>query len=88
MQQISEKVMTDEEMDDGDSQVLVRRMPPWRSSKWTKLMKTLDSRKCAKSEAVPKKEHKMGSFSERSPPNDLAKWVLQDSTTIMQTHLH
>ena len=28
--------------DDGDLQVLVRRMPPWRSSKLTKLMRTLD----------------------------------------------
>ena len=33
--------------DDGDSQVLVRRMPPWHSSKLTKLMVLLDSRKCA-----------------------------------------
>ena len=83
MQQISEKVMTDEETDcdDGDSQVLVRRMPPWRSSKLTKLMRTLDSHKNAKSEAVPKKECRIRPFSERSPLNGLPKWVLQTSAT-------
>ena len=82
MQQIIEKVMTDKETDcdDGDSQVLVRRMPPWCSSKLTKLMRTLDSRKTAKSEAVPKKERRIRPFSERSPPNGLPKWVLQTST--------
>ena len=89
MQQNSENVMTDEVMDDdGDSQVLVRRMPPWRSSKLTKLKRTLDSHKYAKSEAVLK-ERKAGSFSERSPPNGLPKWVLKDHyIQFMQTHLH
>lgn len=79
MKKISEKVMTDEETDDDvDSKVLVRRIPPWRSTKLTNLMRTLDSRKNAKSEVVPKKERKMGPFSERDPPKDIPKWALQD----------
>ena len=77
MQQLSEKVMTDEETD-CELNVLVRRTPPWRSKKLTKLMRTLDSRKSKKSEALPKKERRTGCFSERSPPKDLPKWALQD----------
>lgn len=76
MQQINEKVMTDEETDCDDkcSKVLLTRMPPWHSKRLTKLMRTLDSRKHAKADAAPKKERKMGSFSDRSPPSDIPKW--------------
>ena len=57
MQNISEKVMTDEETDCDDGQaVLVRKVPPWRSEKLTKLMRTLDNRKNTKSDLAPKKE--------------------------------
>lgn len=78
--------MTDEETG-GDSHVLVRRMPPWCSTKLKKLMRALDSCKNAKSEAVPKNNRRIGSFSEKSPPNGLPKWVLQDPATIHETSL-
>ena len=54
MQQLSEKVMTDEETD-CELNVLVRRTPPWRSKKLTKLMRTLNSHKSKKSEAYRRK---------------------------------
>ena len=79
MQNISEKVMTDEETDCDDGQaLLVRRVPPWRSEKLTKLMRTLDNRKNTKSDVAPKKERQTGPLSDRSPPKDIPKWALQD----------
>ena len=82
MQQVSEKAMTDEETDceDNEPNILIRRPPPWRSNKLMKLMRTLDSRKNAKSESVPK-ECRTGRLSERNPPKDLPKWALQDAST-------
>lgn len=81
MQQLSEKIMTDEETDDDtESNILVKRTPPWRSNKLTKLIKTLDTRKDAKADAQPKKGRKTGHPSERSPPRDLPKWALKDTS--------
>lgn len=83
MQQLNEKAMTDEETDcdDIDSNRLVKRTPPWRSNKLTKLIKTLDSRKDMKSDTMPKKDRKTGCPSERNPPKDLPKWALRDDST-------
>ena len=83
MQQLNEKAMTDEETDcdDTDLNVLVKRTPPWRNNKLTKLMKRLDSRKYFKSDTVPKKERRTGHPSERSPPKDLPKWTLRNTST-------
>ena len=83
MQQLNEKAMTDEETDcdDTDLNVLVKRTPPWHNNKLTKLMKSLDSRKDFKFDIVPKKEHRTGHPSERTPPKDLPKWKLRDTST-------
>ena len=80
MQQLNEKAMTDEETDcdDTDSNLLVKRTPPWRNNKVTKLIKTLDSRKDAKSDIIPKRSRKTGRPSERSRPKDLPEWALKD----------
>ena len=80
MQEMSEKMMTDEETDSEDEHsVLMKRHLPWRSKMLTKLIKTLDSRRNEKSDSAPKKERKIGPPSERRPPKDAPKWVLQDS---------
>lgn len=50
-QVLSEKVMTDEETDDEEQHVLVKRALPWRSEK---LMKALDNHKDTRCEAAPK----------------------------------
>ena len=83
MQQLNEKAMTDEETDcdDTDLNVLVKRTPPCRNNKPSKLMKRLDSRKDFKSDTVPKKEHRTGHPSERSLPKGLPKWTLKDTFT-------
>ena len=74
MQRLNEKAMTDEETDCDDT-MLVKRTPPWRNKKLTKLMKTLDSRKDSK---LPKKERRTGRPSEKSPPKKLPTWALRD----------
>ena len=80
MQKISEKMMTDEETDSEDEHsVLMKRHLPWRNKMLNKLIKTLDSRRNEESDSAPKKQRKIGPPSERRPPKDAPKWVLQDS---------
>ena len=81
MQQLNEKVMSDEETDYDEPSILVKRTPPWRSEKLTSLIRALDNRKDAKSEAVPKKERKTGPPSLRKQPTNLPKWAVSCSPT-------
>lgn len=81
MQQLNEKVMSDEETDCDEPSILVKRTPPWRSEKLTNLIRALDNRKDDKSEAVPKKEGKTGPPSLRKQPTSLPKWAVSCSST-------
>ena len=80
MQRLNEKAMTDEETDCDDT-MLVKRTPPWRNKKLTKLMKTLDSRKDSKSDTIPKKERRTGRPSERTHQKNFQRGHLETCTS-------
>ena len=71
--------MTDEETDDDDNGVLIKRSPKWRHEKLTQLLSKLDKKyvKGSTSEkSRPLKPRKLGPYSERKPPANAPKWAI------------
>ena len=81
MQSLSEKYMTDEETDSDDDTTL-----PWRSTKCERFLKTLDDRyvesREKKNNSKPLKPRKVGPNSERSPPQNVVSWAIQEGVRL------
>ena len=77
MKKLGEKFMSDEETDDDDNSVLIKRSLPWRSSALNKLILKLD---CAylkkKDNSKPSKKRVDGSWSNRAQPVNAPIWAV------------
>ena len=84
MKRLNDKFMTDEETDDSENGILIRRSPK-RHDRLTQLFSKLDKkyRRFSKSEKsrLTLKPRKPGPFTERKPPINAPKWALNDEET-------
>ena len=77
MQKLNEKYMSDEETDNEDSSVLIRRSLPWRSQPLNKLIMRLDQEYLKKKDRLkPSKKRIDGTYSNRTPPVNAPSWAI------------
>ena len=77
MKKLGEKFMSDEETDNEDNSVLIKRSLPWRSSALNKLILKLDNAYLKKKDnSKPSKKRVDGSWSNRAPPVKAPAWAV------------
>ena len=77
MKKLGEKYMSDEETDNEDNSVLIKRSLPWRSSALNKLIFKLDNAYLKiKDNSKPSKKRVDGSWSNRAPPVNAPVWAV------------
>lgn len=87
MQKLNEKFMSDEETDNEDGSVLIRRSLPWRSQALNKLIMKLDKAYLKKKDhSKPSKKRVDGSYSNRAQPANAPAWSVVKEEILITTN--